>query len=274
VVNSKLSLQTLFFREVSILMSPASPNAERRTLNAERFTVRSYQPEDRDAIRDLCCRTGFLGQPIDPVFEDRDLFADFLTDYYLTREPDSAFVVTIDGMVKGYLLGCRFPHRHQRFSVFHSVPLAAKALLRFPRYNAESRRFIQWIALNSWREVPDAPRNIGHFHINFLPELKRIAVIRAVLEHYLRFLSDHDVKQISAQMVTFDDRRTLGLFERYGFKVLNRCRISKFERFTSKPVYLTTIIKDVVEKGDRVFYQVATHSRARPRSSESPPQEN
>jgi hypothetical protein len=122
--------------------------------------------------------------------------------------------------------------------------------------------------------VPGAPRNIGHFHINFLPELKRVAVIRAVLEHYLRFLSDHGVKQISAQMVTFDDRRTLGLFERYGFKVLNRSRISKFERFTSEPVYLTTIIKDVVEKGDRVFYQVAPHSRASPRSSESPPEEN
>ncbi len=72
------------------------------------FVVRSYQPADRDAIRDLCCHTGFLGQPIDPVFEDRDLFADFLTDYYLTREPDSALVVTIDGIVKGYLLGCRF----------------------------------------------------------------------------------------------------------------------------------------------------------------------
>ena len=238
------------------------------------FIVREYRPTDRQAVRDLCCLTGFLGRPIDPVFEDRDLFADFLTDYYLTREPDSAFVVTIDGIVKGYLLGCRFPHRHQRFSLFQSVSLAAKALIRSPCYNAESHRFIRWIILNSWREVPDAPRNIGHFHINFLPELKRVAVIRAVLEHYLRFLSDHGVKQTSAQMVTFDDRRTLGLFERYGFKVLNRSRISKFERFTSEPVYLTTIIKDVVEKGDRVFYQVSPHSRERPGGSESPPQEN
>jgi hypothetical protein len=234
------------------------------------FAVRSYQLADREAIRDLCCRTGFLGEPIDPVFEDRDLFADFLTDYYLTREPDSAFVVTIDGMVKGYLLGCRFPHRHQIFSFLQSVALAAKALFRLLRYNAESRRFIRWIVLNSWREVPDAPRNLGHFHINFLPEVKSIAVIRAVLEHFFRFLSDQGVKQTSAQMVTFDDRRTIGLFERYGFKVLNRSRISKFERFTSEPVYLTTIIKDVIEKGDRVFYQV----RPRRENPGPPPQEN
>ncbi len=62
VVSSKLSLQDLFFREVSILMSPASPNAERRPLNADRFVVRSYQPADRDAIRDLLLSYGVSGK--------------------------------------------------------------------------------------------------------------------------------------------------------------------------------------------------------------------
>jgi hypothetical protein len=238
------------------------------------FIVREYRPTDREAVRDLCCLTGFLGKPIDPVFEDRDLFASFLTDYYLKCEPESAFVVTVNGTIKGYLLGCRYPRRHQIFSLVHSIALAAKALVRYPGYNSESRLFIRWIALNSWREVPDAPRHLGHFHVNFLPGLKSIAALRAVLERYLRFLADHGVKQISAQMVTFDDRRTLGLFERYGFKVLNRSRISKFERFTSEPVYLTTIIKDVVEKGDRVFYQVSPHARSRAENSKSPPSEN
>jgi hypothetical protein len=221
------------------------------------FTVREYQSADRDAIRDLCCQTGFLGKPIDPVFEDRELFADFLTDYYLTCEPDSAFVVTINDAVKGYLLGCRFPRRHQLFSVRQSVSLGAKALFRLPSYRAETRRYIRWIALNAWREVPDAPRDVGHFHMNFSPELKRIAVFRAVLERYLRFLADHGVKQISAQMVTFDERRTLYLFERYGFRVLNRSRISKFQRLTTESVYLSTIMKDIVAKNGRVLYQVA-----------------
>jgi hypothetical protein len=242
-----------------MLMSPkpTPPNAERQTPNAERFAVRSYQASDREAVRDLCCQTGFLGKPIDPVFEDRELFADFLTDYYLVCEPDSAFIITVNDAVKGYLLGCRFPRRHQMFSVRQSVSLGAKALFRLPRYKTESRRYIRWIALNAWREVPEAPRGVGHFHMNFLPELKRLAVFRAVLEQYLRFLADHGVKQISAQMVTFDERRTLHLFERYGFRLLNRSRISKFERFTPEPVYLSTIIKDIVEKDGRVLYQIA-----------------
>jgi hypothetical protein len=233
------------------------------------FIVREYRPADREAVRALCCLTGFLGKPIDPVFEDRDLFASFLTDYYLQCEPDSAFVVTVNGAIKGYLMGCRYPRRHQMFSLWHGIPLGLKALVRYPGYNPESRRFLHWIALSAWQEVPEAPRNLGHFHINFLPELKRIAVFRAVLEHYLRFLYDHQVKQISAQMVTFDDRRTLRLFERYGFRVLNRSQISKFKRFTAEQVYLTTIVKDLAEKGDRVLYQVASGPSDQPKEISS-----
>ena len=42
--------------------------------------------------------------PIDPVYEDRELFADFLTTYYTDHEPESSFVLEIDGESEGYLL--------------------------------------------------------------------------------------------------------------------------------------------------------------------------
>jgi hypothetical protein len=78
------------------------------TLSTKPFVVRRYNRNDRAAVRQICCETGFLGRPIDRVFEDRDLFADFFTDYYLQCEPEAAFVVTIDDTVAGFLLGCRF----------------------------------------------------------------------------------------------------------------------------------------------------------------------
>jgi len=78
------------------------------------FSIRSYRPTDRDAVRRLCCQTGFLGEPIDPVYEDRQLFADFLTAYYTDWEPESSFVLEISGEIRGYLLGSRKPLRNQR----------------------------------------------------------------------------------------------------------------------------------------------------------------
>ena len=81
------------------------------------FTIRNYQASDREAVRRLCCLTGFLGEPIDPVYEDHELFADFLTTYYTDHEPESSFVLEINGELRGYLLGCRKPLRNQLYSL-------------------------------------------------------------------------------------------------------------------------------------------------------------
>ena len=218
--------------------------------------VRNYQAADREAVRQLCCDTGFLGNPIDPVLEDRELFANFLTGYYLKHEPDSAFVITSHGKIKGYLLGSRFPLKHQVHSLFQNARDAATALTRYPRYKPASRRFLHWILLNAWREVPAAPRRIGHFHVNLLPEVRSIEGFRLLLETYLRFLYERGVKRIHAQMVTFDGRRGFKLLERYGFKVLNRSEITKYKRFTNQNVYLCTIVKELQEERDRLLYPI------------------
>jgi hypothetical protein len=133
------------------------------------YTIRGYRASDRAAVRQLCCLTGFLGSPIDPVYEDRELFADFLTTYYTDHEPESSFVLEIDGELKGYLLGSRKPLLNQLYSFQQNIVLFLRSLLRYPRYNARSRRFIRWMMMNGWREVPAAPSRTPHFHINLLP---------------------------------------------------------------------------------------------------------
>ncbi|HEY0791757.1 MAG TPA: hypothetical protein VGD78_11905 [Chthoniobacterales bacterium] len=218
--------------------------------------VRRYCPEDRAMVRALCCDTGFLGNPIDPVFEDRELFADFLTNYYLDQEPDSAFVVAVNGSIKGYLLGSRWPLKHQAYSFFHTLRLAAKVLGRYWHYRPASRRFVHWMVLNAWREVPAAPRSTGHFHLNLLPEARSIEICRHLLETYLTFLYEVGVKQVYGQIVTFDGRRGFKLFERYGFKVLNRSEITKYRRFTKQTVYLCTVVKELDKQQDRVLYPI------------------
>ena len=72
-----------------------------------RVQLRPYRPEDLEAVRRICADTGFLGNPIDPVFEDRELFADYLTGYYTRFEPEALLVCEVDGEVRGYLMGCR-----------------------------------------------------------------------------------------------------------------------------------------------------------------------
>src|SRR5439155_317759 len=199
---------------------------EHQPMKSERsFTIRSYRDGDRAAVRRLCCQTGFLGEPIDPVYEDRQLFADFLTTYYTDWEPESSFVIEIEGEIRGYLLGSRQPFRNQLYSFWQNISLFLKALSRYFRYHSRSRRFIRWTLVNGWREVPAAPRRIPHFHINLLPDARKMSTTRALMSAYLSYLYRCGDKRVYGQIVTFESRRGEMMFERYGFKVLNRAEI-------------------------------------------------
>ena len=209
------------------------------------FSIRSYRPSDRAAVRHLCCQTGFLGEPIDPVYEDNELFADFLTTYYTDHEPESSFVLELDGEIRGYLLGSRRPLFNQLYSFQQNVVLFCRALLRCPRYNQYSRRFIRWMVSHGWREVPAAPRRTPHFHINLLPEARKVSTTRALISAYLSYLYRCGEKRVYGQVVTFESRRGEKMFERYGFKVLNRAKITKYKAFYPESVYLSTVIKNL-----------------------------
>src|SRR5271155_3964150 len=104
--------------------------------------IRPYRPEDRPVLRAICADTGFLGNPIDPVFEDRELFADYLTAYYTDCEPESAFVLLVNGEIRGYLLGSRRPFRQQCYAFYQNISLFLRGIFRYPRYNAASKKFV------------------------------------------------------------------------------------------------------------------------------------
>ena len=212
----------------------------------EGISIRPYEPRDRDAVRRLCCETGFLGKPIDPVFEDRELFADYLTSYYTDVEPESAFVLEQDGDVKGYLLGSRRPFRHQWHSFFQNIQLFFVGIRRYPRYNRASKGFINWILKNSWREVPAAPRRTAHFHFNVLPEAQSFAGTHAMLNMYFDYLRVRGERAVFGQMVTFESRRGAKVLERFGFRVIGKKEITKYRERYPEPVYLTTAVKQLV----------------------------
>jgi hypothetical protein len=209
------------------------------------LVIRSYRPSDREAVRKLCCQTGFLGEPINPVYEDHELFADFLTTYYTDHEPESSFVLELGGEICGYLLGSRRPLLNQLYSFQQNLVLGFRALLRYGRYNDRSRQFVLWVLRHGWREVPAAPRRTPHFHINLLPEARKMSTTRALMSAYLSYLYRCGERQVFGQIVTFASRRGEKMFERYGFRVMNRAEITKYKAFYPESVYLSTVIKNL-----------------------------
>ena len=97
------------------------------------------------------------------------------------------------------------------------------------------------------------PRNTPHFHINVLPDARSVRNTRALIRTLLDFLRSHDCRSVYGRMVTHSSRRRLGLFRRYGFRVLDRVEVTKYQMMHPGRVLLCTVIKDL------------THSRCRAR---------
>ena len=213
--------------------------------NPRPIEIRRYTPADRARVRELCCATGFLGNPIAPVFEDLELFADYLTAYYTDWEPESAFVVLVNGEICGYLLGARRWFLQGCHGVLQTLGLLLRGIARYPQYNPASKKFVRWILSRARREVPEAPRRMAHFHVNLLPEARQVATTRALVEGFLDHLRQHGEPAVYGQMVVFEDRRGAKLFERYGFRVLYKAEITKYREVYPAPVYLCTVTKDL-----------------------------
>jgi hypothetical protein len=209
--------------------------------------IRPYRPEDRPVLRAICADTGFLGRPIDPVFEDRELFADYLTGYYTDAEPESTFVCELNGEVKGYLMGCRFPKRKTRYEARMLPGLVLRGLWRyFSRpYHTASRRYVRWILTQARKQNPYTPPNIPHFHFNIRPEARSVAATVELVDTFLQYLSNHGEKEVYAQVVTYESRRGVRMFARYGFRVIDEREVTKYRDFHPEKVYLFTILKDL-----------------------------
>lgn len=212
-----------------------------------RISIRNYRGSDREAVRQICCDTGFLGRPIDPVFADRDAFADFLTSYYTDGEPESLFVLELDGQVAGYLCGCRQPMRRQRYLVSQFPRLLARVASRYLKghYSLASRRYVRWVLTRGLWETPPKPSGLPHFHLNLRPEARSVAGTKALIDAYLAYLRAQGEQAVYGQMVVYEERRGEAMFARFGFSVLNRREITKYRQHYPGRVFLCTAWKDL-----------------------------
>jgi ribosomal protein S18 acetylase RimI-like enzyme len=229
------------------MISTEQMEATPESVFKENHLIRPYRPEDRAALRAICADTGFLGKPIDPVFEDRELFADYLTSYYTDAEPESCFVCEFEGGVKGYVMGSRFPKKKAAYERRTLPGLVARGLWRCLTrpYNAASRKYVWWILTQARKEVPFTPPDIPHFHFNVRPEARSVGATREMVDVFLRHLTSHGEKQVYGQVVTYESRRGNRMFARYGFKVIDEREVTKYRDLHPGKIYLFTILKDL-----------------------------
>lgn len=157
-------------------------------------TVRPYRAEDRQAVREICYATGYMGDSPAWYWRDRRSFGDTWTRCYTDSEPESALVAEKDGEVAGYLLGCVDSRRAEdpvRAAVFHGV--GRLCLLR------PGTGRVMWRTLtDAMRDsvigdtplpvVPYDERFPSHLHIDMLERIRGTGAGQALMEAWTQRL--------------------------------------------------------------------------------------
>lgn len=219
--------------------------------------IRKYRKKDRDDVRRIACDTGFLGKPIDPIFEDRDLWADALTSYYLDIEPESCFVAEDNGRVIGYLLGCVDLWKQELYIKAIKLRMIAKVAFRylFAGYNRRTKKFIRYLLFTRMGEEAKPVRSFAHFHINLEPKYRDIGIGTRLVKNFFDYLSKKDVKGVYVQTFSFDSSRSVNFFRKLGFSVHDKVRVRVWDDYVKGPVYSVSMTKILSRKKRKSFKQ-------------------
>jgi GNAT superfamily N-acetyltransferase len=216
--------------------------------------IRRFRQSDREAIRRICCDTGFLGAPIDAIYQDRELFADLLTGPYLDYEPEWTLVAETEGRVVGYLLGSVSRHFNRRMmsSGFHTArKMLAKLVTGKYADHPRSEQFVRWMLTCGLRERPKHPGNAAHLHFNLDDVFRGRTIGMHIWLAFENMLREAEIPRYYGEFYSHAGRRPEQIYVRYGFVEFDRRETTLFYPEITDTVYVVCACKNLDSPGDR-----------------------
>ncbi|GGY61656.1 GNAT family N-acetyltransferase [Streptomyces anulatus] len=179
--------------------------------------LRPYRPEDREALFDICVRTGHEGGDARHLYPDPGLLPNIFAAPYAVLEPELAFVVEDNGRAVGYILGtadtASFVDRY-RAEWLPGLAERYPAPVREPATPTEEMTTLMHDPERMiLPELADYP---AHLHIDLLPTHQRSGHGRRLMETFLAALADQNVKAVHLGMLT-TNTRARAFYDRVGF---------------------------------------------------------
>lgn len=184
---------------------------------ASSAVLRPYRPADREALIDICVRTGHEGGDARPFYPDHELLPSIFAEPYAVLEPELAFVVEDGGRAVGYVLGtadtaafCRrfreewLPRVAARYPAPAGPPASPTEVMCDLLHRPER------MVLGELDAYP------AHLHIDLLPGHQRQGHGRRLMTAYLDALRVRRVTGVHLGMVTANTPAR-AFYDRLGF---------------------------------------------------------
>jgi ribosomal protein S18 acetylase RimI-like enzyme len=179
--------------------------------------VRPYQPGDRDAVYDVCVRTGRASQDARGLYSTDDLIPDIYAGPYLMFEPDLAFVLDNGRRAVGYVIGTADTQEFVRGYRERWLPLMRQ---RYqpppdPARTGEERQLAN--LFNPERMIrPELAPYPAHLHINLLPDYQGGGFGRALVTRFLAAAAAHGAARAHLAVYT-SNTAAQGFYTRLGW---------------------------------------------------------
>ena len=193
-----------------------------RVTTSSRAFVRPYQPDDRDALFDICVRTAHQGGDSRHRYPDLELLPSIFAAPYAYLEPELAFVVDDGERAVGYIVGTAdtplFVERYR-------TELLPELALRYPRPTPDreaatpSEAMVDLMHRPERMLVPELADYPAHLHIDLLPGLQRQGHGRELMTAFLAALHTQGVPRVHLGMVTANTPAR-AFYDRLGFHEL------------------------------------------------------
>ncbi len=202
--------------------------------------VRRLAPADRQAVLRIAADTGFFGQPIEAVHDDRALFCDLLYRYYVDVDRSHGWVAEEEDGVIGFVVGTANTRAmHARWARAALPGIVWRALTgRYRIRRATLRRLAAQVlaALRGEAASVDASAYPAHLHLNIVAGQRGRGVGRRLLETFLGALRAEGVGGVHLR-TTDQNPAACHLFERVGFRLLDERRAREWEGLLPGPVH-------------------------------------
>jgi GNAT superfamily N-acetyltransferase len=205
------------------------------------FLIRPYQAGDRAAVREISWQTAFRGESADAYFVGKEIFQDFLTQYFTDEEPQSSFVADAGGEVVGYIIGATNTRRVARFYNRQMPFFIFRAFARGIFFNRKSGAFVFSCVRSFFKgefRQPDFSREYpATLHINLKEGHRGGRIGAGLIADYLEYLKKERIPGVHFATIS---EQACHFFKKQGFALVFEGKRSYFRFFLGKdiPVYI------------------------------------
>lgn len=189
--------------------------------------IRKCKKEDADDIKNICYRTGYMGEDLTGTdkFNDINLFGLMFCTYYPLYETDNCFVAvdTDNQKVVGYIIGTLNSTRQQVNFIFLMASRIIGRLLAVTSWKyRESFAEVIYMAVHNIKI--DDPENLhsdypSHFHIDILPEYHRMGIGTRLISEFENHIRKNKIKGIHLR-TSNKNYSAINFYKKNGYRII------------------------------------------------------